>query len=137
MPGTMPNEGKPILLNAMLNAGLAARTNVILRLGRTSVTISDATVLADFTEANFTGYTAVSLSPSNWQTATVTSNQANSTYGTVPVEWTCGATGNTIYNAYVEDPDSGKCLWAQALSSARVLTNGDKIQVTEIFGLKN
>lgn len=137
MPGTMPDEGKPILLLAMLNAGLSARSNAVLRLGRTPVTITDSTVLADFTEANFTGYTAVSLDPTEWQPATVTSHQANSTYGMAPIEWTCGATGNTIYNAYVEDPDSGKCLWAQALSTPRVLTNGDKLDVTEIFGLKN
>jgi hypothetical protein len=122
-------EGELQLLNKMLKLALSTDETYILKLYRTDVTPNSSTSRTSFTEANFTGYAARTLTRANWSAGVINaSNASEMSYGTTPQSWTCGTTGNTIYGYWVEGTTSTKVLWAERFSTSRVLASGDKIK---------
>lgn len=131
MPLVVPNEGEIELLQKML-LNTADTEQYSLRLYRVDYTPVLSSTLTDFTEANFTNYLAKTLSRGDWSTPTTNgSNKGQSNVATQ--SWTCGASGNTIYGYYVVGATSGKVLWAEKFSSARVMTNLDVLNLTPVF----
>ena len=96
---------------------------------------NSSTARTSFTEANFTGYAARTLTRALWNAASTISGSAESSYGTSASSWTCGTTGNTIYGYWVEGATSTKVLWAERFSTSRVLANGDVLNITPKFTL--
>lgn len=136
MPLVVPDAGELRLLDTMLKLALSTNENHILKLYQTNVTPNSASVPASFSEANFTGYAARTLTRSSWNSAVTVSAKAESSYGSVQ-SWTCGTTGNTIYGYWVEGSTSAKCLWAELFSTSRVLANGDVLNITPKFTLSS
>lgn len=137
MPLVVPDVGELRLLDTMLKLAMSTNENHILKLYRTNVTPNAASAPGSFTEANFTGYAARTLTRSSWNSAVTVSNKAESSYGTTPQSWTCGTTGNTIYGYWVEGSTSGKCLWAELFTTSRVLATGDILNITPKFTLSS
>jgi hypothetical protein len=137
MPLIVPDEGELELLDKMLKDALSTNENYILKLYRVDYTPNSTTTRTSMTEANFTGYAARTLTRANWNAAVTVSNQAESSYGTAPQSWTCGATGNTIYGYWVEGATSTKVLWAERFSTSRVLADGDVLNITPKFTLSS
>lgn len=128
---TVPYTGEVYLLNRLLSS---SGVNYTLKLYTAiSSPISNSTVLADLTEANFTGYSATTLTAGNWTGAATAGGITSSSYPTVT--WTCGASGNTVVGYYVVDPGGTVLLWCEAFSSSRTLTNGDSLSLTLNFTL--
>jgi hypothetical protein len=121
----------------MLKLALSTNENHILKLYRTNVTPNANSIPASFTEANFTGYAAKTLTRSSWNSAVTVSNKAESSYGASAQSWTCGTTGNTIYGYWVEGSTSAKCLWAELFTTSRVLASGDVLNITPKFTLSS
>jgi hypothetical protein len=137
MPLVVPDVGEVRLLDTMLKLALSTNENQILRLYQNNHTPAAASTLGSFTEADFTGYAARTLSRSSWGSAFTTGGKAESTYSP-PQSWTCGATGNTIYGYYVVGSlGAGTLLWAELFSTARVLANGDVLNITPKFTLSS
>lgn len=135
MPLIVPDQGELRLLDIMLKLALSTNENHILKLYKNDVTPAAASVPGSFTEANFTGYAARTLTRTLWNTAVTVSTKAESSYGTTPQSWTCGTTGNTIYGYWVEGSTSAKCMWAERFSTSRVLASGDILNITPKFTL--
>lgn len=135
MPLVVPDQGELRLLDIMLKEALTTNENHILKLFRNDVTPSASFIAASLTEANFTNYAARTLTRANWNAATTVSGKAESSYGTTPQSWTCGATGNTVYGYWVESSVSGKVLWAERFSTSRVLSTNDVLNITPKFTL--
>jgi hypothetical protein len=134
----VPQEGELQLLQKMLKLALSTDEVYILKLYRTDVTPNSSTSRTSFTEANFTGYAARTLTRANWSAGVINgSNAAEMSYGTTPQSWTCGATGNTIYGYWVEGATSTKVLWAERFATSRVLANGDVLNITPKFTLQS
>ena len=128
------NEGELELLDKMLKDALSVDEAYILKLFQNNYTPADTTTSANMTAATFTNYAHKTLTRAGWSAATTNaSGKAESSYGTAPESWTCGATGNTIYGYWVEGASSGKVLWAERFATARVLASGD---VLDNWGLK-
>lgn len=125
-----PNQGELELLDKMLKDPLVTDENYILRLYQNNYTPDDSSVVGSFTEASFTTYAAVTLTRSGWNSGVTVSNKAESSYGSAPLAWTCGATGNTIYGYYVSGATSTVVLWAEKFATSRVLANADVLQLT-------
>jgi hypothetical protein len=81
----IPNEGELELLDKCLKDALSVNENYSLRLFKVNKTPDDSDVAADYTaiEADFTGYVAKTLTRAGWGVATLVSDTASSTYGTV------------------------------------------------------
>ena len=137
MPLVVPDVGELRLLDYMLKLALSTNENQILKLFQSDSTPSATSAPGSFTEANFTGYAARTLTRSSWNSAVTVSNKAESSYGSTPQSWTCGATGNTIYGYWVESGTTAKCLWAERFSTARVLASGDVLNITPKFTLSS
>src|SRR4051812_509713 len=128
MPLVTVNGGELELLDRLLKDALSVDESWILRYNKNNVTPSATSVFADFTEADFTNYVAYTLTRTNWNASATVSGKAQSSYGSSPLTATCGSTGNTIYGYYVSNP-GGTLLWAEKFASARVLTNGEVLNL--------
>lgn len=131
----VPSEGELELLDKMLKDALTVDENFILKLYQNNYTPVEASTGTAFTEANFTGYAARTLTRTNWNAAVASTSKAESSYGTAPASWTCGASGNTIYGYYVVGSSSAKVLWAEKFATARVLADQDILNLTPKFTL--
>lgn len=131
----IPNEGELELLDKMLKAALVTDEDYVLKLYKNNYTPSASTTEADFTEADFDGYSAKTLLRANWNSSTTVSGKASTTY---PQQtWTCGVTTNDIYGYYVLGADSNKVLWAERFSNTKTLEENDVINLTLRFTLRS
>lgn len=119
----------------MLKDALSTNEAYILKLYRNDYTPDDDSAPGSFTEANFTNYAAKTLTRALWNAAVTVSNKAESSYGSTPQSWTCGASGNTVYGYYVVGATSTIVLWAERFSTSRVLADQDVLNLTPKFTL--
>jgi hypothetical protein len=130
----VPDLGEIELLTKLLK-NTADTEDYILKLYKNNYTPIAATVVGSFTEADFTNYVDKTIARSDWATPSTVSNKAESSVATQ--SWTCGAIGNTIYGYYVVGATSGVCLWAEEFAAARVLADGDILNLTPKFNLSS
>lgn len=104
-----------------------------LRLFKNNVIVSNATVIANLTEADFAGYAAVTLTAATWAAAAAAAHVASSQYGASVTfsRSTTGATQN-IYGWYLTDAGGTKLYACANFTGAPIpITNsGDNIAVT-------
>jgi hypothetical protein len=130
----VPDLGEIELLTKLLK-NTADTEDYILKLYKNNYTPIAATVVGSFTEADFTNYADKTIARSDWATPSTVSNKAESSVATQ--SWTCGVTTNTIYGYYVVGATSGVCLWAEEFAAARVLADGDILNLTPKFNLSS
>jgi hypothetical protein len=128
------NEGLVNVLNKLTAA--TGWANVRIKLYKNNYTPLHSSVLADFTEADFSGYTAVTPS---YGSATLSGDTATTTDSSSrDFTHDSGGTTNTIYGYYVVDITDAKVLFAELFSSSQVMqNNGDKITITSLFTAKS
>jgi hypothetical protein len=130
-----PLLGELQLLDKMLKKALSTDENYILKLYQNNYTPDGNAAPGSFTEANFTNYAAVTMTRALWNSSTIVSGVAQTSYGSAPLSWTCGASGNTIYGYYVVGATSAVVLWAELFATSRVLANQDVLNLTPQFTL--
>lgn len=130
----VPDVGKKQLLKFL--TGEVADIPTFIRLFKNDFTPGPATVIGDFTQADFSGYGAAATANPVTAAALDASNRAVVTWD--PVTWTKnGATGNTIYGYYVVD-STGSLLWAERFDGSIPMTvDGAFIQITPRFTFKS
>ena len=134
----VPDEGELELLDKMLLDALSVDENYVLKLFKNDFTPANTTSAGSLTEADFTNYAAKTLSRATWNVAVTNgSNKAETSYDTSPQSWTAGTTGNTIYGYYVVGAASTAVLWAERFATARVLSDGDVLNLTPKFTLNS
>jgi len=114
----------------MLKDALSTDEDFILHLFKNNYTPVDGTTSTDFTEADFTNYTVRTLTRANWNAAVTVSGKAESSYGSSPLSWTCGATGNTVYGYWVQGATSADVCWAERFGTSRVLAEDDVLNLS-------
>ena len=123
MPLIVPDVGKVELLKYALKN--AASQNQILHLYSNDPTISDLTVLTDFTEVTGSGYSQISLLGSNW-----TVNPTNTT-ASYPEQTFIFSGAVLVYGYYVTNTD-GDLLWCERFTNApfSIPASGGQIAIT-------
>jgi hypothetical protein len=128
----VPDVGEVVLLSDLLAGG--SLENWTLKLFKNNVTPAEGDTAATYTVADFTGYAnktlTRTLSGSTWSTPSTSSGTTSSTYGAAAQSWSVGASGNTIYGAYVVGATSTTLIYSDLLATPRVLANGDTYQYT-------
>lgn len=132
----VPDAGELELLKKMLKSALTVDESYTLKLFKNNVTPTQATVAGDFTEADFTGYAAKTLTRAGWNDPTTVSNKGRADYSVEQI-WTCTGGSNTIYGYYIIGTTSGVCLWAQLFASPRTVDNGVVVSVTPSLTLNS
>lgn len=136
-----PNEGRVVLVNNLIAGG--SLENWTLKLFKNNFTPAVTSVAADFTEADFTGYTAKTLTRSQtgstWGAASITSDISQSEYGTDQSFTYTGATSQSVYGWYIVGATSGKVILAHKWTDgARVAVGDGQINVNDItFQMSN
>jgi hypothetical protein len=130
----VPDLGEIELLTKLL-INTTDTEDYIVRLYQNNYSPSNTTVVGDFTEANFTNYTAKTIARSDWASPSTFATKAESSV--TAQSWTCGITGNTLYGYYVIGSTSGVCLWAEQFAASRILVDGDILNLTPKFTLSS
>lgn len=131
MAGVVVNTG--LQLMAAQGVNKTAQADLVLCLFKSNTTPSAATVLADLTEADFTGYSNITLTGASW--SVTTANPAVATYAQQTFTSSAGQSTQNIYGYYVK---SGTTLVAaERFSDAPnpITNNGDNIKVTPTINL--
>lgn len=86
-----------------------------------SPALGESTVVANFTEAAFSGYALRSLSRASW-----TGGVNPATY---PQQSWSPTSAETIVGYWVEEATAGEVLWCEAFAASRALQNGDTLNL--------
>lgn len=124
----VPMVGDRHLLDEVVNA-----SSYTLHLFKNNVSISETTVIGDFTEADFSGYSSGAIA--GWSAAVDNlDHRAISVAGTVTFTHGAGATNNNIYGYYVLT-GSGALAWAETFAGGPVpmAANGATLTIEPVL----
>ena len=121
-----PDVGENLVLEMIVNK--TAPQNLTLKLFKNNITPSDTDTAATYTEATFTGYSAISLTGANWNAA----SSGTITYNAQQTFTCSGTSSESIYGYYVVQASSGTLLYSERDASApfTITTSGDAIKLT-------
>jgi len=120
------HEGKPKQLDAIIGV---LGSGLRVRLFKNNFTPAATNVLADFTEANFTGY--AEQTPVYGAAALNGNNNAQATAAALTFTMGTPGTTNTIYGWYEVDGSNGKVLYSERFGSPLSFASaGDNVVLT-------
>ena len=124
----LPNQGEQIALEAFV--GKTAGQNLVLRLFQSNTTPAETDTEATYTEANFTGYAAVTLTAANWSFAA--GEPSTLSYAQQTFTSTAGSQNQSVYGYYLTQVTSGKLVYSERFTDGpyTIVNNGDAIKVT-------
>jgi hypothetical protein len=135
MPIVVPNESAGYLTIAAIGKLDTTPLTMVLRLYTNNYTPVPGSHVADFTEATFTGYAAVTLNNSLWGSPTIVSDRGQTIYDSgTPVPFvSSGGSPQTIYGYFLENTDAGVVWFAEKFATARTVNPGDTLDLTLVF----
>lgn len=119
------------MLEALVNK--TAPQNLVLKLFKTNVAYAETNVAGDYTEADFTGYSSVTLTGSSWGAA---SGGAPSSIAFAQQSFISSAdqSAQTIYGVMLVQATSGLLVAVETFSSGQVIQNDtDTIKYTPVI----
>jgi hypothetical protein len=128
MAGVLVNQGETIMLEALVNK--TAPQTLILKLFKNNYTPVEGDTEAAYTEADFTGYASVSLTPATW--VTTAGAPSDVTYPEQTFTSSANQMLQNVYGYYLVQTTSGKLVAAERFSNGPfpIQNNGDAIKVT-------
>jgi len=129
----LTNNGEGDILAAAV--AKAAAENLVLRLYISDTTPAETDTAATYTEATFTGYAAITLTPANW--VITEGAPGDATYPQQTFTSSANQTPQTVYGYYLTRVTSGRIAWAERFPSGPyvIANNGDNIKFTPKFTL--
>lgn len=131
----VPDEGEIYLLDVLLRE--PTPDPFVLRLFCNDYHPHRESILADFTQASYSGYSPVGLSRGTWTAAVTSGGYAISTYGTAFLQFLPASGGETVYGYYVTDADETVCLWAQRLDASVEITPTTPLLLLPLLRLRS
>lgn len=124
----LPDQGESIALEALV--GKTAGQNLVLRLFKSNTTPAETDTEATYTEADFTGYSAITLTAANWSVTGTAPSSAG--YAQQTFTSSAGSQSQSVYGYYLTQVTSGKLVWAERFTDGpyTITNNGDTIKVT-------
>lgn len=120
----IPNEGKLAFLNVMLPDDGTDQEDFYVRLYKNNYTPVNGSTGADFTEADFTGYSQVAIARSDFTDPYISSNVAFTDSAVIPVYTCTGGSAQTVYGWYMVGQTTGTVYAAQKFDAARSMASG-------------
>lgn len=124
----VPNQGEEIALAALLNK--TAPQELDLCLYQNDKTPAETDTESDYTEADFTGYSAIQLTAANWTITPGAPTEA--AYAQQTFTSSAGEQNQDVYGYYLKQRTSGKLVYAERFSDGpyNIVNDGDAIKVT-------
>lgn len=122
-----PNTGENLVLEMIVNKNAAQ--DLTLKLFKSNTTPAETDTAATYTEADFSGYVAATLTGSSWGSA----SSGTIAYGSQQsFTHNGGGTSNSIYGYFVVQATSGTLLYAERDASApfTLANNSDNVKIT-------
>ena len=126
-----PNNGEGDALAAIV--AKAAAENLVLRLFQNNITPGETDTAATYTEATFTGYAAITLTPANW---TITEGApSNAAYPLQTFTSSAAQALQNVYGYYLTRVTSGRIAWAERFTDGPypIANLNDAVKVTPIY----
>lgn len=119
-------------------AAIVAKTpaeNLVLRLYTSDTTPAETDTAATYTEATFTGYAAITLTPASW--VVTEGAPSDATYPQQTFTSSADQAPQSVYGYYLTRVTSGRLAWAERFPNGPyvIANNGDNIDVTPKFTL--
>jgi hypothetical protein len=136
--GLLPDEGLANQLQYILSDPISGVINWKLLLFVNDIVPDFGTVLADLTEATWTGYSSVILDRSTWTTPTVSAGCATSTYGTTAIIFDVGmGPVQTNFGCAYVDPSMSVLRFVQRFDDADIapIVVGGQFQILPQYTL--
>lgn len=121
----VPDSGENLILGMLVNK--TAPQDLVLRLFKNNITPSETDTAATYTEADFTGYSAITLTGASWGSPSGGSiAYAQQTFTA------SGSPNNDVYGYYYTQVTSGILVMAERDSNApfQVRNAGETIKIT-------
>ena len=128
MAVVVPNKGAQEILKRATNN--SATGDLTLKLFENNYTPIEASAVADFTEATFTGYASQGIPGSG---ATITdADPSEASWAAKTFTSSAGSQSKNVYGYYVVNAGGTVCLWAERFTDGPypIVNNGDTITVT-------
>ena len=127
----VPNQGETIALEALV--AKTAGQNLILKLFKSNTTLTEAITEASLTEADFTGYAAITLTAASW--SATAADPSHIDYAQQTFTSSAGSQSQAVYGYFLVQVTSGKLVWAETFSDGpyTIVNNGDLIKVTPVI----
>ncbi len=130
----IPDEGLALNLDTLVRAGLVLDQPLELRLYVNDLVPQRTTVLANFTEASFGGYSRRVIERADWSAAAVAADHVARIARTAgPFVYTPTTAGETVYGVYLVDVDAGKVRWQGRFATPKVCVIGTPFRVNPII----
>ena len=109
----------------------AAPQNLVLRLFKSNTTPGEADVAGTYTEADFTGYAAITLTGASWG-APIEGAPTSIAYAQQTFTSTAGAQSQSVYGYYMTRLSGGELVYAERFTDGPyvIVNNGDLIKIT-------
>lgn len=129
----IPNNGEGDALAGIV--GKTACENLVLCLYKSNTTPGETDTTATYTEATFTGYSAITLTAANW--VVTEGAPSNAAYAQQTFTSSANQTAELIYGYFLKRVSSGRIAWAERFSDApySVSNLGDLVKVTPVVTL--
>lgn len=136
MAGRLVNNGEDVALK-YLTGKTASTENLVLRLYKSNTSPADSDTVGTYVEADFTGYSAVTLTGASWtvtQGAPTTASYAQQSFAS-----TANQSAQSIYGYYVTRASTGDLVFAERFTTGpfTIQNNGDTIKVTPSISMKD
>lgn len=133
LSGIVTNEGEKALLDWMFRG---TGENLVLHLFKTNVTPTATSIVADFTESDFTGYVTKTLTRASWNVGStdgagkgLLEYSADQTYSPT--------TDQDLWGYYLVSATGGVLIAAENYGAARAVVNGDTLTIQPKVTLKS
>ena len=127
MPLLVPDVGENLILAMIVNK--TAPQDLVLKLYSSNTTPAETDTAGTYTEATFSGYSAITLTGATWGSP----GAGSITYGSQQTfTHNGGGVSNSIYGYFVVQSVSGTLLYAERDGSApfTLTNNGDNVKIT-------
>lgn len=120
------DQAENIAVEALVNK--TAPQNLILRLFKSNTTPAETDTEATYTEADFTGYSAITLTGASWGAG----SGGTTSYAQQSFTSSAGSQNQAVYGYYLTQVTSGKLVWSERFTDGpyTIVNNGDVIKVT-------
>ncbi len=127
----VPNQGEAIALSLLVNkTGTYTQRNLILKLFKSNTTPGETDTEATYTEADFTGYSAITLTGTSWTVTPGAPTEAS--YAQQTFTSSAGSQNQSVYGYMLVQATDGFLVYAERFSDGPyvIVNNGDAIKVT-------
>lgn len=134
---TVPNAGETTLLDWLVRAALVVPESLWLRLFTNAFTPGHGTVTADFTEANFAGYSPVLINRGDWAAPTLSGNDATVEPIGSPFTFACTSGSQSIAGVYLTGGLTLITYYCRAFDAPFVVDPLDPLSVRPVIALSS